>query len=174
MTLPIPKTEIERLLAITLLRAEQAEARLDEERAAIAALREAARVALLYGSDAGLTTREGQPIAEGSGPFAVLRGALAATPATPATLAGQARARALREAADVCDAYGREGDQLSKEYACESADELAARIRALPTEAPEPWCECGDGINPDEQCERDHKGKWHCVRCILARPDARR
>lgn len=32
-------------------------------------------------------------------------------------------------------------------------------------------CECGDIINADEQCERDHEGKWHCVRCITSRPE---
>jgi hypothetical protein len=38
---------------------------------------------------------------------------------------------AEREAcAQVADNYGREGDRISKEYACEMADELAARIRA--------------------------------------------
>lgn len=41
------------------------------------------------------------------------------------------RARVIERCAMVADNYGREGDRLSKEYACEMADELAARIRAL-------------------------------------------
>jgi hypothetical protein len=36
----------------------------------------------------------------------------------------------LEEAAKVCDQYARDG-RLSKEYACETADELAARIRSI-------------------------------------------
>jgi hypothetical protein len=41
------------------------------------------------------------------------------------------RREALEEAAGLCDGYGREGDRLYKEFACETADELSARIRAL-------------------------------------------
>lgn len=43
----------------------------------------------------------------------------------------QCRAAALGEAAKLCDEYGREGDLFAKEYASETADEIAARIRAL-------------------------------------------
>ncbi len=45
------------------------------------------------------------------------------------------REAALEEAAKLCDAYGREGERTAKEYACETADEIAARIRALPGSA---------------------------------------
>jgi hypothetical protein len=38
---------------------------------------------------------------------------------------------AYETAAKICDNYGREGDRLAKEYACEVADEIAARIRNL-------------------------------------------
>lgn len=48
---------------------------------------------------------------------------------TTAHAAGFAEAREM--AAETCDGYGREGDRLSKEYACETADEISARIRAL-------------------------------------------
>lgn len=41
----------------------------------------------------------------------------------------------LEEAARVADNYGREAERTSKEYACEMADEMAARIRALISEA---------------------------------------
>jgi hypothetical protein len=44
---------------------------------------------------------------------------------------GLVRATALRDAADVCDAYGREGNPQAREYACETADELRCRILAL-------------------------------------------
>lgn len=37
----------------------------------------------------------------------------------------------------IADDYGREGDRLGKEFACETADEIAARIRA-PAERPTP------------------------------------
>jgi hypothetical protein len=30
----------------------------------------------------------------------------------------------------ICDGYGREGERVAKEYAAETADEIAARIRA--------------------------------------------
>jgi len=43
--------------------------------------------------------------------------------------------------------------------------------RTQPSQPGEVWCECGDGINADERCERDHLGKWHCVRCIEMRPE---
>jgi hypothetical protein len=45
-------------------------------------------------------------------------------------LIAQATAEALEKAAQLCDGYAREG-RLSQEYACETADEIAARIRAL-------------------------------------------
>ncbi len=34
-----------------------------------------------------------------------------------------------RRCAEIADNYGREGDRLGKEFACETADEIAARIR---------------------------------------------
>lgn len=42
----------------------------------------------------------------------------------------EVRAVVLEEAAVICDGYGREGDRFYKEHASETADELAARIRA--------------------------------------------
>jgi hypothetical protein len=54
-----------------------------------------------------------------------------------ATAAITARDEAVREqAAAICDGYGREGDRYSKEYAAETADELATRIRALSAKVP--------------------------------------
>ena len=41
-----------------------------------------------------------------------------------------ARAEERERCARICDGYGREGERLAKEYAVETADELAARIRA--------------------------------------------
>ena len=40
----------------------------------------------------------------------------------------------LELAAKLADNYGREGDRIAKEFACETADEIAARIRQLKTE----------------------------------------
>jgi hypothetical protein len=44
-----------------------------------------------------------------------------------AYLAGISHER--QRCAKIADDYGREGDRLSKEFACETADEIAARIR---------------------------------------------
>lgn len=56
-------------------------------------------------------------------------------PETPSSLEAceraAGRADGIEEAAKVCAGYGREVDRLSKEYACETADELEARILAL-------------------------------------------
>jgi hypothetical protein len=41
------------------------------------------------------------------------------------------RADGLEEAAKICDDYGHEGDRDSREYAAETAEELAARFRTL-------------------------------------------
>jgi hypothetical protein len=47
------------------------------------------------------------------------------------TLATPSRDEVLEEVAKICDDYGCEGEWVAKEYAAESADEIAARIRAL-------------------------------------------
>ncbi len=83
----------DRLLAFTLARADAAEAQL-------AALMEAARVVLLYGSDDGLTDRNYQPIAPGTGPFAKLREVLEDTRAAAEAYRAGVRREVLREAAD--------------------------------------------------------------------------
>jgi len=46
------------------------------------------------------------------------------------------RRSAWETAARICDSYGRDGDTVAKVYACETADELAVRIRALPVQSP--------------------------------------
>jgi hypothetical protein len=56
----------------------------------------------------------------------------------------------VEECATIADNYGREGDRLSKEFACEMADELASRIRALKGTALA-------GKEADELRERVHK-----------------
>jgi hypothetical protein len=48
----------------------------------------------------------------------------------------EARAAAIEEAAQLCDDAFRDG-RLDREYACETADELAARIRALADTPPQ-------------------------------------
>jgi hypothetical protein len=50
-------------------------------------------------------------------------------------LVAQARADAIEECGTVADNYGREAERTDKEYACEMADEMAARIRDLVTMA---------------------------------------
>lgn len=56
-------------------------------------------------------------------------GRLASAFASP-ELIGNAIAAEREACAKIADEYGREGDRFAKEYACETADELAARIRA--------------------------------------------
>jgi hypothetical protein len=60
---------------------------------------------------------------------AALKAAEDRAEAAEAALA-DARDKALEEAALIADDYGRDGN-LTKAYECETADELAARIRAL-------------------------------------------
>lgn len=45
-------------------------------------------------------------------------------------LLSKAVAAERERCAKIADNYGREGDRLSKEFACEVADEIAARIRS--------------------------------------------
>ena len=93
----------DRLLAFTLARADAAEAQL-------AALMEAARVVLLYGSDDGLTDRNYQPIAPGTGPFAKLREVLEDTRAAARRSLARVRREALQEAADRMERRAIDGD----------------------------------------------------------------
>lgn len=65
---------------------------------------------------------------------------------------------AMRErCAVIADNYGREGDRLSKEFACEVADEIAARIRADTPQRTDPLhiivAAMWDEYNMDQACD---------------------
>lgn len=74
LTLTVGASQLELGQASRLIREVLAQVRAEN-----ATLRDAALVVLLYGSDANLTDLNGAPIAEGTGPFAALRRALADT-----------------------------------------------------------------------------------------------
>lgn len=48
-----------------------------------------------------------------------------------AALLHQVRRETIETCAKICDGYGREGDRLAREFANETADELASRMRAM-------------------------------------------
>ena len=77
---------------------------------------------------------------------------------------------AYEQAAKVCDDYGREGDRLSQEYACETADELASRIRALaasPPVAQEPLVQDANDECPGAEIR--FVGEYHQGWCLTKR-----